>query len=339
MKKLLTASTLLLVFFLFVLFPEPVKAGAQKGLSLWYNSVVPILFPFIILSNLMISTESLNLFLRPFFLLTKALPWLNPWIFYPVFFGLFCGFPMGAKTIADLMEQGRLSKGEASLLLPIVNQASPMFLAGYLGIHILKKSLSFARILFYLYLPPAVFFGFLIFSEAFLSRSSSKRRSFSSANASAILHQQHSFFQRSLLPGSRDRTHSSTIQKNSMSPVSEHTIWNSFTVIVTIGIYMMLFCIASELCTLLLPPQRILSLFLCCLEFSSGLDRLSQFSFLESGRKTAFLLALTSFGGLCTAAQTYDIIRHTGLSMKSYLIKKALLACAVFLLYSSSISS
>ena len=304
MKRILTAFTLLALFFLLLLFPEPVKTGAQEGLYLWYNSVVPILFPFMILSNAMVSTDSLSIFLRPFFLLARLLPGLNPWLFYPLFFGFFCGFPMGAKTIADLMDKGLISQKEASFLLPIVNQASPMFLAGYVGVDIMKKQLSFPKILFYVYLPPvALFLLYLLFS------------SFSSTNKNSLKY------------------------KNSMSRNPEHTIWNAFTAIVTIGIYMMLFTIALQLCLKLLPENQTLSVLLCTLEFSSGLHQLCNFAFLTPVVKTGLILALTSFGGFCTAAQTSGMIKDTGLSMKSYLLRKILIAAAVFVLYSSSASS
>lgn len=303
MKKAATALGLLILFFLLLLFPDSVKIGAEQGLALWYHSVVPILFPFILLSNLLVSTESLSFFLQPFFFLSKNCPRLNPWIFYPLFFGLFCGFPMGAKAISDLLDQGHLTQKEASFLLPLVNQASPMFLAGYVGVHILKKELSFLEIIFFLYFPVFLFFSiFLLFG-------SKKEISGKTLSLSAK-------------------------KKNSMSPTSEHTIWNSFTVIVTIGIYMMIFSIAVELCRRLLPEHPLGSLLLCSLEFSSGLDQIRQLTFLTYKEQTGFVLALTSFGGFCTAMQTHDMIRHTGLSTKSYLLRKFLLAAVVFLLYS-----
>ena len=119
----------------------------------------------------------------------------------------------------------------------------------------------------------------------------------------------------------------------------EHTIWNGFYVVVIIGIYMMLFTIAAKLCKKLLPSSQIISVLLCSLEFSSGLDQLASLTFLDSELQTGLILALTSFGGFCTAAQTYTLVKETGISMESYLFWKLLIAIGVFILYSSSISS
>lgn len=314
MKRFVTALLLTGIFFLLLLFPEQVKSGALEGLSLWYTSVIPILLPFLILSNVMISTDSFSFFLRPLLSANKKKTEGNPWIIYPVFLGLFCGFPMGAKAVTDLIQNNRMTIREGTLLLPIVNQASPMFLAGYVGVHILKGEISFPLMLFYLYLPPFIMFLFVF----------------------VLFRRSLSLYPKFVLSSKEIKSSSSVLKnKNSMSLNLEHTIWNAFTVIVTIGIYMMLFNIAARLCTILLPKSPFLSVLLCSLEFSTGLNQLSSLNFTDPVLKNGLILALTSFGGFCTAAQTHSIIRETGISMKSYLFWKFLLAMTVFFLYSS----
>lgn len=330
MKKILTGITLLILFFLFLCFPEEVKTGAQSGLFLWYNSVVPILLPFLILSGLIIGTDSLSLFLHPFSLLFKNNSLFRPVLFYPLFLGLFCGFPMGAKTISDLLHSHSITKRQADFLLPVVNQASPMFLAGFLGIHILKKELSFADILVYLYLPPfAILFLRCFFFYIFKTLKTGKNIFFSNANT----RQNKIFF------GNRIAySHNHIDKKNSMSLNLEHTIWNSFHIIVTIGIYMMLFTIITCLCTELLPKNNLLSLLTCTLEFSTGLHQLSRMTFLNPTTQKGLILALTSFGGICTIAQTASLLKDTDISIKYYLFWKCIIALGVFLFYSASSS-
>ncbi|MBE5956095.1 MAG: hypothetical protein E7253_06550 [Lachnospiraceae bacterium] len=332
MKKILTGFFLLTLFFVLLCFPQEVKSGALDGLSLWYNSVVPILLPFLILSNLIIATDSLSLFLYPVSFIQKVIPGFQTELFYPVILGLFCGFPMGAKVIADLVRSHSISVKQADALLPIVNQASPMFLAGFVGVHILKKQLSFSQILFYLYVPPFFILAFrLLFMLLPLPISSAVRNS--TKNLNRKKHRKEHFVFRSI------KTKFSIEQKNSMPLNMEHTIWNSFHIVVTIGIYMMLFTISARICMKLLPKGTPLSLFLSSLEFSTGLDRISQMTAFSPYIKTGLILALTSFGGFCTAAQTSSLIKDTGISMKSYLFWKFLIALGVFFLYSSSVSS
>lgn len=313
MRKYSLSILLCLLFLLLLLFPDIAKSGASDGLFLWYNSIVPILFPFIILSNMMVTTGSFSWFLQPFFLLQKKFPSFHPWYFYALILGFFCGYPMGAKAVADLIDQGKLSISEGNSLIPIVNQASPMFLAGYVGVHIFKRSLPLSRILFFIYCPALVSFLFLLFH---------KNRA----------------------PGANENVGIFTClepshKKNSMSLSMEHTIWDSFFILVTIGVYMMLFSILMKLSHALLPHSLLLTIGTCFLEFSTGLHTLNEMQFLSYSIKTSLLLALTSFGGFCTAAQTYSITHHSGISMKSYLIRKAFLALLVFLLSYSSLSS
>ena len=338
MKKTLTGLMLLTLFFLLLLYPEEVKSAALDGLFLWYNSVVPILLPFLILSNLIIGTDSLSVFLHPLSSIQKYHSGFPSALFYPIFLGLFCGFPMGAKISADLIHSHAITPKQGSLLLPVVNQASPMFLAGFVGVHILKNTLSFPKMLFYLYLPPFLFLLIRMILQPSKFRASTD---FGSLSAQIPDSPKGSFRDCKQSP----RSHASmdfgslSAQKNSMSPNLEHTIWNSFHVIVTIGIYMMLFTIASRLCMKLLPQNQHLSILLCSLEFSTGLNQLAALNLASSIVKTGLILALTSFGGFCTAAQTSALIKDTGISMKAYLFWKFLIASGVFLLYSSSSSS
>ena len=343
MKKIVTGLCLLTLFFLLLLYPEEVKSGALDGLFLWYNSVVPILLPFLILSNLIIGTDSLSVFLRPLSSIQKHNPFFPSPLFYPIFLGLFCGFPMGAKIIADLIRSRAITPKQGRMLLPVVSQASPMFLAGFVGIHVLQKTLPFPKMLFYLYLPPFFILFIRMVLSFFTSRSPMSRASTDLGSSSSHIPKAPKVAFRDCFrsPMSRASTDlgSSSSQKNSMSLDLEHTIWNSFHIIVVIGIYMMLFTIGSRLCTRLLPENRILSILLCSLEFSTGLNQLAELSFSNTIMKTGLILALTSFGGFCTAAQTSALMKNTGISMKSYLFWKFLIAVGVFLLYSSSASS
>lgn len=335
MKKTGFSLLLCLFFLLFLFFPEVTKMGAQEGLSLWYHSVVPILFPFLILSNLMLLHNSFFWILQPFFLLAQYVPSINPWYFHALILGFFCGYPMGAKAIADLIQSKKISSKEGARLLPLVNQANPMFLAGYLGIHILKGKMSFFEILFFLYLPPLVLFLLLCLSSVSIRQKGAFAGTHSPRKSAS---KSSTYLPEKAFPMEKDSL--SSTKKNSMPQSMEHTILSSFSVIVTIGVYMMLFTILSHLLLVVFPHSRPLALVSCFLEFSTGLHRLAQLSFLSVPLKNSLLLALTSFGGFCTAAQTASIIEPTGITMKSYLTGKTALAFLVFLLsYASSFSS
>ena len=125
-------SFLLLILLIFMLLhPAITVTGASNGLLLWYSSVVPALFPFMVLSSLIVSSGSLSVLMAPARLVLGPLLGLSAEGCYTLLSGLVCGFPMGAKTCADFLSRGQLSLKEGKFLMAVCNHASPMFLLGY----------------------------------------------------------------------------------------------------------------------------------------------------------------------------------------------------------------
>ena len=128
MKK----SFLLLILLIFMLLhPAITVTGASNGLLLWYSSVVPALFPFMVLSSLIVASGSLSVLMAPARLVLGPLLGLSAEGCYTLLSGLVCGFPMGAKTCADFLSRGQISLKEGKFLMAVCNHASPMFLLGY----------------------------------------------------------------------------------------------------------------------------------------------------------------------------------------------------------------
>ena len=81
---------ILMVFLL--LYPRFAAEGARYGLLLWYTSVVPSLFPFMVLSSLIVSSGGVSLLMKP----VRA--FLGPWLplsengCYTLISGLLCGW-------------------------------------------------------------------------------------------------------------------------------------------------------------------------------------------------------------------------------------------------------
>ena len=70
---MLLALILLSLFFTMLLFPETVFQGACDGLLLWYQILIPTLFPYLIVTGLLLKTDGAavvsRLLFRPFHLL------------------------------------------------------------------------------------------------------------------------------------------------------------------------------------------------------------------------------------------------------------------------------
>lgn len=124
----LTGFALALVFR-----PQEAAAGARAGLALCGETVLPALFPFFVLSALVVElgyAERLG---------SRLAPVMGPLFGVggagasALLLGLIGGYPLGARTVAQLYERGSLSRTEAERLLLFCNNSGPAFLLGVVG--------------------------------------------------------------------------------------------------------------------------------------------------------------------------------------------------------------
>jgi len=119
---------------LFIMFPGVILTAAREGLVLWLNSIMPALLPFMIITNMLVSlgfARYLGEFLSP---VTKKIFCLPGAGGFALITGLTSGYPIGAKTVADLRMSGELSKSDAQHLLAFCNNAGPLFILGVVGV-------------------------------------------------------------------------------------------------------------------------------------------------------------------------------------------------------------
>ena len=102
MRKNLAGIGVLICFAFMLLFPKDVFNGASKGLLLWFHTVFPTLFPFLIITNLLMSTNCIRLIARLFGPLLNKIFRVSPNGSFAIIAGFLCGYPMGAKISADL---------------------------------------------------------------------------------------------------------------------------------------------------------------------------------------------------------------------------------------------
>ena len=119
--------------------PQKASAAVREGLQLCFQTVLPSLFPFFVVVNLLIRLHFVSIPEFLFAPLMGPLFRLRGICVVPLLSGLLGGYPTGAKTAADLYEQGILSRQEAELLLGFCNNCGPAFLLGYVGTVVLKN--------------------------------------------------------------------------------------------------------------------------------------------------------------------------------------------------------
>ena len=118
MKKFIVLFLFVFIVISFVICPAITISASKKGIMLWFEKIFPILFPCIIVSNILLATN-----------ITQ-----NNTRFIPVIIvlcGLLCGFPIGSKLSADCYKKGLISKKMAQCLCNYTNQLSLAYISGF----------------------------------------------------------------------------------------------------------------------------------------------------------------------------------------------------------------
>lgn len=125
------------LFLALLLDPAGAAAGVREGLSLALGTAVPALFPFFLASSLLVSTGGAAVLGRLLAPLTRALFGLPGAAAPALVLGLAGGYPVGAKTVRELLDAGLLTHDEAERALTCCNNTGPGFLVGMCGAAIL----------------------------------------------------------------------------------------------------------------------------------------------------------------------------------------------------------
>lgn len=132
-RDLVLAAALALATAGLVIFPRECSLAAREGLSLCGNVIIPSLFPFFVLSSLLVDLGLVGYVGRAM-----------EGIMYPLFrvsgpcasalaLGFIGGYPVGARTAISLYRQGLCTRAEAQRLLAFCNNSGPAFILGVVG--------------------------------------------------------------------------------------------------------------------------------------------------------------------------------------------------------------
>lgn len=121
-----------------ILRPERAASGVSQGLLLCTETLIPALFPFMILSSLFLESRFANLFffLNPFL---KLLHIHSRKAGAALACGILSGFAPGAKAVDSLYRSGELTRCEAERMLVCCVGISPGFILNGVGVMMLKN--------------------------------------------------------------------------------------------------------------------------------------------------------------------------------------------------------
>lgn len=287
MKHKFTSIGIILFFLLMLLFPKAVFTGASSGLLLWYQVVLPTLFPFLLVSNLLLNTGSIKILSDTFGKIVSIIFKVSPNATFVIVVGFLCGYPMGAKMAADMVECGYLSQEEGKYLLSFCNNSSPGFILNF----VIFKSLKRQELLW----PTMII---LILSPMIISLFTRKKID--------LYHQQ----KQMVIP-----------KKAWDFKELDRSIMDSFQILIKVGGYIILFSVIIVLSRQFFSEKKELVCLLATLEVTNGIQMICNLN-LQFELQYLIILALTAFGGWCSIAQTQCVIQKAGFRIFPYIIEK-----------------
>lgn len=116
-----------------VLWPDQAMGAMREGLKLCGNVILPSLFPFFVLSSLVVElgmSRYLGRLLEP---VMSPLFRVNGNCASALALGFIGGYPVGARTAIQIYKNGQCSRTEAERMLAFCNNSGPAFILGVVG--------------------------------------------------------------------------------------------------------------------------------------------------------------------------------------------------------------
>ena len=310
-KQSFADSCILLLLFVcgvgLLFWSEAVSAAITQTVRLCIQVLLPSLFPFFVLSSLLISSGIVQR-------TAPRVEWVTRWLFdlpgsctAAILLGAVGGYPVGAKTISALYAQGSCDKEDALHALRFCNNAGPAFLISAVGAGLLNNK-NHGILLYGLHLISALFLG-LIFHN-------NKR----SVKLNSI---------------TQHKTIQSTLSNSFLQSITD-SFFSFLNVCAFVIFFAVILCFLEQLPLLKRLASLPRGLIYGLLELTSGVAALASANLSARIRLTA-LSFLCGFGGLSVQLQTLRFLTEADLPCRDYLTFKllhgVLAALLTFLLY------
>lgn len=288
--------------------PQESMAAVREGLNLCGNVIIPSLFPFFVLSALIVElglSQYIGRLLEP---VMHPLFHLNGSCACALAMGFIGGYPVGARTAINLYQNGQCSKTEAERLLAFCNNSGPAFILGVVGAGVFGSS-QVGLVLYFTHVCSSLLVG-LIFR-----------------------------FYKSSEPPSR-KTGTWSFHAAPFAPAFTQSITGALAATLNICAFILFFtvvlrCFAlsgllsalSGLLAMLFAPFGLTQpwaqkLLIGLLEVSTGVSSLGGAGMLEG--KLSMAAFMLGWAGLSVHCQVLAFSGDSGLSMKTYLVGKFL---------------
>lgn len=127
MKRILLSVLIIILILEILMFPKEAMNYASIGITLWLNNMIPALFPFMVISGLIVQLNLVPYIIGLLHPVLHKLYHTNLYCEYTIVMGFLCGYPMGAVIVRDLLAQKQITPKQAEFLLSFCNNIGPVF--------------------------------------------------------------------------------------------------------------------------------------------------------------------------------------------------------------------
>lgn len=307
-RSALVGAGLLLTAAGLILWPGEAMGAMKQGLALCGNVIIPSLFPFFVLSSLVVElglSHYLGRLLEP---VMVPLFRVNGSCAAALALGFVGGYPVGARTAINLYQSGQCSRTETERLLAFCNNCGPAFVLGVVGAGVFGSGQA-GILLYLIHLTVSLLIGLLF-----------------------------RFYRPEDGPGRGCRP-SPRFQAVSVSAAFTRSVTGALQSTLNICAFILVFGVvlgllarsgilelAARLLSALLAPLGLTRVWATrlltgLLEVSSGVSSLTDGSMTGRLSMAAFLLG---WAGLSVHCQVMAFLGDSGLSLRTYLTGKAL---------------
>ncbi|URZ16163.1 sporulation integral membrane protein YlbJ [Clostridium felsineum] len=268
-----------LIILFIILKPEVCIASSISGAKLFFFNVFPYVFPFLVISNLIICYDGIEIyskFLGPILCSFQRLPKKASIV---LIISILCGYPLGAKYASDLYEDNIIDFSTFRRLVNIASNPGPLFIIGAIGTSMLKNKHLGYILLISCYLS-CIVMGLILPNKKVISSTKKIKRNVS--------------------------------EKHSFGIALKISTENAVKVILQIMSFIIIFSVIIGLLKQSIifkgsETSFIKTFMLGIIEMTNGANMLCSYNF-PIDLKMITLSFFASFGGLCIIAQIYSFI-------------------------------
>lgn len=133
LREPIKAAVLLCAAAALMVYPQQCMQTVRQGLDLCARTIIPSLFPFFVLSGMVVELGMANYLGKLLKGMMRPLFRVNGAGAAALVLGLVGGYPVGARTAIELYRTGQCSRVETERLLAFCNNSGPAFILGVVG--------------------------------------------------------------------------------------------------------------------------------------------------------------------------------------------------------------